>query len=230
MATKRNGVILPETVSEAQLRGIQAQTLTAQAERNRQEARRAGLIADEIEHEQTRKRASNDEARVFPFYASVGAGSVRACMEMLGEWARLNTPKQAKPFRIDITSPGGSVFDGLALIDYARKLRAEGYVIDTFGTGLIASMAVPLLQIGTTRSVGRNSWLMVHEVSDIAIGTVADIEDVAKFARRLNDNLYDLLAERSTLNRAEIKKRAMRRDWYMSAQEALEFGFADQVE
>lgn len=229
MATKRQPA-LPKLVSEAQLRGIQAQTLDAEAQRHLAEARRATLIADEIEHEQTRKRASNDEARVFPFYASVGAGSVRACMEMLGEWSRLGSPKDVKPFRIDITSPGGSVFDGLALIDYARKLRAEGYVIDTFGTGLIASMAVPLLQLGATRIVGRNSWLMVHEVSDIAAGTVADIEDVAKFNRRLNDNLYDILAERSTLSSAQIKKLAMRKDWYMSAEEAVKHGFADAVE
>lgn len=219
-------------VTEIQLRGIKAATLEAEATRHLAEARRATLIADEIEHEQTRKRASNDEARVFPFYASVGAGSVRACMEMLGEWSRLHSPEetQDKPFRIDITSPGGSVFDGLALIDYSRKLRAEGYVINTFGTGLIASMAVPLLQMGETRIVGRNSWLMVHEISDFAIGTVADIEDVAKFNRRLNDNLYDILAERSTLSRKQIKERATRRDWYFSAEEAVKIGFADAVE
>lgn len=229
MTTRRTS---RRNVTDAQLRGIRATTLEAEAERHLAEARRATLIADEIEHEQTRKRASNDEARVFPFYASVGAGSVRACMEMLGEWSRLHDPEETKdkPFRIDITSPGGSVFDGLALIDYARKLRAEGYVINTFGTGLIASMAVPLLQMGETRTVGRNSWLMVHEISDFAIGTVADIEDVAKFNRRLNDNLYDILAERSTLTRKQIKERATRRDWYFSSEEAVKIGFADVVE
>ena len=220
------------SVTEAQLRGIRATTLEAEATRHLAEARRATLISDEIQHEQERKRASNDEARVFPFYASVGAGSVRACMEMLGEWSRLHTPEETQdnPFRIDITSPGGSVFDGLALIDYARKLKAEGYVINTFGSGLIASMAVPLLQIGTTRTVGKNSWLMVHEISDFAIGTVADIEDVAKFNRRLNDNLYEILAERANMTLAEIKRKAMRRDWYFSAEEAVKFGLADEVE
>jgi ATP-dependent Clp endopeptidase proteolytic subunit ClpP len=219
-------------VTEIQLRGYKAQALEAEAARHLAEARRATLIADEIQHEQERKRASNDEARVFPFYASVGAGSVRACMEMLGEWSRMHSPEDTtdKPFLIEITSPGGSVFDGLALIDYARKLKAEGYVINTFGSGLIASMAVPLLQIGVTRTVGRNSWLMVHEVSDFAIGTVADIEDVAKFNRRLNDSLYSILAERSTLTLAEIKRRAMRRDWYFSADEAVKYGLADEVE
>jgi len=152
-------------------------------------------------------------------------------MEMLGEWSRMNDPESTtdKPFLIEITSPGGSVFDGLALIDYARKLKEEGYVINTFGSGLIASMAVPLLQIGVTRTVGRNSWLMVHEVSDFAIGTVADIEDVAKFNRRLNDNLYDILAERATLTMKQIQTKAMRRDWYMSAAEAVKFGLADAV-
>ena len=221
----------PKIVSEAQLRAIRAQTLEAEGTRHLAEARRASLIADEISHEQARKRASNDESRVFPFYASVGPGSVRACMEMLGEWSRMNDPESTtdKPFLIEITSPGGSVFDGLALIDYARKLKEEGYVINTFGSGLIASMAVPLLQIGVTRTVGRNSWLMVHEVSDFAIGTVADIEDVAKFNRRLNDNLYDILAERATLTMKQIQTKAMRRDWYMSAAEAVKFGLADAV-
>src|SRR5436190_465055 len=88
------------SVSEAQLRGYQADLAVARIERESQESRRAALIADEIQHEQERKRASSDEARVFPFYSSVAPGSVRSCMEMLGEWSRLDVAK-SQPFTIE---------------------------------------------------------------------------------------------------------------------------------
>lgn len=217
-----------KSVTESELRGYEADMLIAQTSRHTQEARRASLIADEIEHEQERKRASADEARVFPFYSQVQGGSVRACMEMLGEWSRLPHAKD-NPFTIEITSPGGSVFDGLALFDYTKELRSRGYVVNTYGTGLVASMATVLLQLGETRILGANSWFMVHEMSDFIIGNLSEIEDAAKVARRMNERLNDILMERATVSKSTFKRNSERKDWYMTAQEAVEHGFADEV-
>lgn len=213
-------------LTEDELRGYQADLATARIQREKAETRRAKLIADEIAHERARKGASADENRVFPFYSSVQSGSVRAAMEMLGEWSRLERPG-GEPFTIEITSPGGSVFDGLALFDYVRDLREKGYVVNTFGTGLIASMATVLLQMGDTRILGSNSWFMVHELSDFIVGNLSEIEDATKVAKRINRNLINLLAERSTLTPKQIEDRSKRRDWYMTASEAVDLGFAD---
>jgi ATP-dependent Clp endopeptidase proteolytic subunit ClpP len=220
-----------KSVTEAQLRIYKAEALKAERQEREANARRANLISDEIEHEMDRKRASSDEARVFPFYAQVGASSVRAALEMIGEWARLEEPKdtQDRPFTIEITSPGGSVFDGLALIDYVRKLRSEGYRIDTHGSGLIASMATFLLQAGEHRTLGANSWFMVHEISDVVVGNVSEVKDAAEVNDRINDKLLSLLAERSTLSLKQIKRKSERKDWYLDADEAVTYGFADEV-
>jgi ATP-dependent protease ClpP protease subunit len=202
--------------------------LEAQTERHIQAARKDSLIADEIEHEQERKRASSDENRVFPFYSSVQSGSVRAAMEMLGEWSRLQAPG-GTPFTIEITSPGGSVFDGLALFDYVKELQRNGYVVNTYGTGLIASMATVLLQMGDTRILGANSWFMVHELSDFIIGNLSEIEDGAKVARRINEKLNTILLERATVSKRTFKAKSERKDWYMTAEEAVSHGFADEL-
>lgn len=226
-----NPMSIPQNVTEAQLRRYKAQALDAERRERTANARRATLIADEIEHEMERKRASSDEARVFPFYASVGPGSVRAALEMIGEWARLEDPEDSaeRPFVIEITSPGGAVFDGLALIDYVRKLRAQGYVINTHGSGLIASMATFLVQAGETRTLGANSWFMVHEISDVVVGNVSEVKDAAQINDRINDKLLSLLAERSSLTLKQIKRKSERKDWYLDAEEAVEYGFADEI-
>lgn len=216
------------SVTEAALRDFEALKLQAETERHKQEARRARLIADEIEHEQERKRASSDEARVFPFYTSVQGNSVRAAMEMLGEWSRLHKPG-SQAFTVEITSPGGSVFDGLALFDYVKELRHKGYTVNTYGTGLVASMATVLLQMGDTRILGANSWFMVHELSDFIVGNLSEIEDGAKIARKINDNLSNILLERATVSKRTFKTKSERKDWYMTAQEAVALGFADEL-
>ncbi len=216
-------------LTEDELRGYQADLILDQQVRVKAEARRAKLIADEIQHEADRKAASADENRVFPFYSSVQSGSVRSAMEMIGEWARTDEPDPESPFTIEITSPGGSVFDGLALFDYVKDLRAKGYVFHTFGTGLIASMATVLLQMGDKRILGKNSWFMIHELSDFIVGNLSEIEDGAKVAKRINWNLIELLAERSTLTPKQIEQRSKRKDWYLTAQEAVDLGFADEV-
>ncbi len=216
-------------LTEDELRGYQADLIIDRQAREKAEARRARLIGDEIHHEQERKRASADENRVFPFYSSVQSGSVRACMEMIGEWARSEDPDPDTPFTIEITSPGGSVFDGLALFDYVKGLKAQGYVFHTYGTGLIASMATVLTQMGDKRILGKNSWFMIHELSDFIMGNLSEIEDGAKVARKINRNLTELLAERSTLTASQIEARSKRKDWYLTADEAVKLGFADEV-
>lgn len=216
------------TVTDGELRRAEFDFFEARSAQATEEARRNRLIADEIQHEQERKRASADEHRTFPFYTTVQDSSVRTCMEMLGEWSRLDTNKD-RPFIIEITSPGGSVFDGLALFDYVRNLRDQGFTINTYGTGLIASMGTILMQMGEERTLGENSWFMVHELSDFIVGNLSEIEDGAKVARRINDRLFDILADRSTLTKKQIKLRSERKDWYLTAEEAVDLGFADTL-
>jgi ATP-dependent protease ClpP protease subunit len=86
-----------------------------------------------------------------------------------------------------------------------------------------------LLQAGDERVIGKNAHLMIHEISAGAVGKLSEIEDEAKFCAMLSDRLVDILAERSTLTPTQIKRRWKRKDWWLSAEEAVELGFADRI-
>jgi ATP-dependent protease ClpP protease subunit len=77
--------------------------------------------------------------------------------------------------------------------------------------------------------MGKNSWLLIHEVSDVVGGNMSMIEDQVEFAKRLQGNLLDILAERSSLSRAQIQRRWKKKDWWLSSEECLEHGFIDRI-
>lgn len=132
--------------------------------------------------------------------------------------------KGISPIKIFISSPGGSVFTGLDIFDTIKNLKSETI---TIGSGQVASMAGILLQAGKKRLVTKNCWLMIHEVSSIAMGKSSDIQDEAKLVTRLQEQLLDILSERSKLTKTEIKRKWKRKDWWLSSDEILDLGLAD---
>jgi ATP-dependent Clp endopeptidase proteolytic subunit ClpP len=171
-------------------------------------------------------KVSEDATRQMPFNTQVSKASVAEAISYLGQWYREDP---GKPITITFNSPGGSVIDGLALFDFIQQLRAEGAKINTKTIGFAASMAGVLLQAGEERKVGRNAYLMIHEVSTGAIGNVSELEDELALTKRMQDRLLDILAERSTLSKNQIRRKWKRKDWWLDAEEAVRLGFADTV-
>ena len=166
------------------------------------------------------------ESHVYTFYASVDPETVQACLAELGQWSRRSP---SSPITIIFNSPGGSVLDGLALYDFLLYLRSVGHAVKTVALGRAASMGAVLLQAGTTRVVGRNAFLLVHEVSNSSAGRVSEMEDGVEFTRRLQKRLLSILSERSGLSEAQIARRWTRKEWWLDASEAVEIGLADEV-
>lgn len=138
--------------------------------------------------------------------------------------------KKISPMRLLITSPGGSVFDGLAVYDYARSLVRQGIEIYTIGLGWTASMGGILLQAGSRRYMHENAWLMIHEITKFSMGKTSDIQDEAKFLERMqNECLIPILTSRSKMSPSQLKVKWKRKDWWLSSHEALELGFCDEV-
>lgn len=137
-----------------------------------------------------------------------------------------------QPITVDINSPGGSITDGLALYDQMMRMRRNGTKIDTRATGLVASMAVILLQAGEERLMDERAKLLIHEGSATLQGnfSVGEQEDFRTFSTMLQADLLAILAERSTLTERQIATRWKRKDWYLGAQEALKLGFVDRIE
>lgn len=187
------------------------------------------ILSYELENskrEADTERNNLAQARIWPYWGNVDKGSVKTTIDALGLWVRKDP---SKPISIVFNSPGGSVFDGLALFDFIREVRANGTPVHTTALGMAASMGGILLQAGEHRVMGRNAYMLIHEVSAGAVGKLSEMEDEAKLMGRLCDKLVTILAERSTFSPAQIKTRWKRKDWWLDADECLRYGFVDEV-
>jgi ATP-dependent Clp protease protease subunit len=122
---------------------------------------------------------------------------------------------------------GGCVYDGLSLYDAIKNSKTE---VDITCFGKIMSMGIVLLLAAKTRKAYRNTTFMIHEGSAGAIGKVSDMEDSIDESKRLNDIYFGIIESETKIPKAkldEIRKR--RKDWYFTAEEALEYGLITEI-
>lgn len=126
-----------------------------------------------------------------------------------------------------INSPGGSVIAGLAIYDTMQIIKPD---VATMCVGHAMSMAAVLLAGGAKgkRLALPNSRIMIHQGSAGFHGTPSDIDIVAKEVLRYKSLLVDLLSKHSGQPRDKVEK-DIDRDYYMSPEEAAEYGIVDKV-
>ncbi|ABG50594.1 MAG: ATP-dependent Clp endopeptidase proteolytic subunit ClpP [Trichodesmium sp. St16_bin4-tuft] len=139
----------------------------------------------------------------------------------------LDSDDPNKPIYLYINSPGGSVTAGLAIYDTMQYIKAD---VITICLGLAASMGSFLLAAGTKgkRLALPNSRIMIHQPMGGTRGQATDIEIEANEILRVRSELNNMLAERTGQSLEKIEKDTDR-DYYMSAEEAKEYGLIDQV-
>ena len=132
-----------------------------------------------------------------------------------------------KDIHLYINSPGGVVTGGMAIYDTMNFLQCD---IVTYCIGMAASMSTVLLAAGTKgkRFALPNSRVMIHQPSGGAGGQAADIAIAAREILRWRKTLNDALAHH-TGKSAETIEKDSDRDYYMSAQEAKDYGIVDHV-
>jgi len=167
-----------------------------------------------------------DQSGTYIFDYKVTRESVRNCERWVERFARANP---GKGFTIMIASGGGYVISGLRLYDTLMNLRGQGHEITIIVKGYAASMAGILLQAGTKRLIAVNARMMIHEMASGDYGKTTERREALKSDIQLEDLLLDILASRSKLKKAEIKRRWKKKDWWLSAQEAVDLGFADEI-
>lgn len=138
---------------------------------------------------------------------------------------QMEDPK--KDISLYINSPGGSVTDGLAIYDTINFLQCE---VVTYCVGQAASMATLLLAAGTKgkRYALPNSRVMMHQPSGGATGQTSDISIAAKEILRFREQMNKLMASHTHKTAEEIAHDTDR-DFYLTAQDALEYGIVDKV-
>jgi ATP-dependent Clp protease protease subunit len=129
--------------------------------------------------------------------------------------------------RLYINSPGGVVYSGLAIYDTMQMIKPD---VSTFCMGMGASMAAVLLAAGTPgkRYALPNSRVMIHQGSAGFRGTIPDIEVVARETLSLTTKLTEIMADHTGQTFDKVKHDT-ERDYYMTAQEAKEYGIVDEV-
>ncbi len=132
-----------------------------------------------------------------------------------------------KDISLYINSPGGVITAGLAIYDTMHYIKPS---VSTICLGQAASMAAVLLAAGAKgkRLSVPNSRIMIHQPSGGMEGTAADIEIQTKEILRMRSQLNQILSSHTGQPLKRIEK-DIERDYFMSAQEALDYGLIDRV-
>ena len=139
----------------------------------------------------------------------------------------LDSVDSSKDISIYINSPGGSVYAGLGIYDTMQFISSD---VATLCTGLAASMAAVLLVAGQEgkRNALTHSRVMIHQPLGGAQGQASDIEITAREILKLKKELYTIVAEHSHTDFDKVWADSDR-DYWMTAQEAKEYGIIDEV-
>ena len=139
----------------------------------------------------------------------------------------LDSVDPGKDISIYVNSPGGSVYAGLGIYDTMQFISSD---VATICTGMAASMAAVLLVAGAEgkRSALTHSRVMIHQPMGGAQGQASDIEITAREIQKLKKDLYTIIANHSHTDFDKVWADSDR-DYWMTAEEAREYGMVDQV-
>ncbi|HWY93191.1 MAG TPA: ATP-dependent Clp protease proteolytic subunit [Chthoniobacterales bacterium] len=138
---------------------------------------------------------------------------------------QMEDPK--RDINLYINSPGGSVTAGLAIYDTMQFVTCD---VATYCVGIAASMGAVLLTAGTKgkRYALPNSDIMIHQVSGGAQGSASDVERTVEYMFKLKRRLIGILAHHTGRTEEQIQSDSDR-DYWISAQQAKEYGLVDEV-
>lgn len=139
----------------------------------------------------------------------------------------LDSSDPGKDISIYINSPGGSVYAGLGIYDTMQFIGSE---VSTICTGIAASMASVLLVAGTKgkRYGLKHSRVMIHQPLGGMQGQASDMEITVRQIIKVKEELYNIISEHSGKPYDQVEKDSDR-DYWMSANEAVDYGMIDQI-
>lgn len=162
---------------------------------------------------------ADTEAEIF-IYGPIGFFGVEA-ESLVKEIAALEVDR----ITVRINSPGGEVFDGIAIYNALRSHSAEIYVrIEA----LAASMATIIALAGDSVEMEDNAYFMIHKPFAFCIGNETDMEKMRDILSKLGGTMADIYSAKSDLSRDEVLAKMSAESWYTAA-EALDAGFIDAV-
>lgn len=165
------------------------------------------------------KNISTDTTEIW-IYDEIGYWGITAA-DFAGELKNIHTQN----IQLRISSPGGDVFDGLAILNSIRQHSAH---VDVIIDGIAASAASFIAMAGDTIKMSPQSMMMIHDASGLVIGNSRDMQEMADMLEKTSDNIAAVYAQRAG-GTVEEWRAAMRAETWYSDQEAVDAGLADEV-
>lgn len=153
-------------------------------------------------------------------YDEIGYFGITAA-DLIAELSGLD----ASAINMHLSSPGGEVFDGIAIYNALRSHNAR---VTTYVDSLAASIASVIAMAGDEIIMQPHSQMMIHDGSGVCIGNAADMRELADLLDRQSDNIAGVYAERAGGTTKQWRARMQIETWY-TAQEAVDAGLADRV-
>ena len=187
------------------------------------------LIPTVIEKSQYGERAYDIYSRLLKerIVFLVGPVTDSVANSIIAQLLFLSSQSPSKDIQLYINSPGGSVTAGLAVYDTMQYVKPD---VSTVCIGLAASMAATLLAAGEKgkRFALPNAEILLHQVMGGVTGEAIEIEITAKQILKIRDKLNKILAKHTGQPLDRVEKDTDR-DFYLSAQEAKDYGIIDEV-
>lgn len=183
-------------------------------------APRATNRADTASWYAIRNATADDEAELL-LYDEIGGWFGTWADEFIEGLKQITAPR----LRVRVNSPGGSVFEGIAL---ANALRAHPANVTVQVDGIAASIASVIAMAGDRVEMGPQSTLMIHDASGLCVGDATEMTKMAEVLDMLSDNIADAYADKAGGTRAQWRDRMRAETWYL-ANEAVTAGLADVV-
>ncbi len=160
-----------------------------------------------------------DEAELF-LYDEIGGWGTLA-EDFIADLRAISAPK----LRVRVSSPGGNVFEGVAL---ANALRAHPAEVTVQVDGIAASIASVIAMAGDRVVVQPQAMIMIHDAAGVCLGNASDMVDMAALLDKISDNIAGAYAEKAGGDVAEWRQAMVKESWF-TAEEAVAAGLADEM-
>ncbi|MDI3331416.1 MAG: ATP-dependent Clp protease proteolytic subunit [Micrococcus sp.] len=168
----------------------------------------------------TRNEDTTDEADVYIYDVIDSWYGVSA-----NEFVQAVSALDVTQLNVYINSPGGSVWDGIAMLNALRRHKAN---VTVYVDGIAASAASFIAMAGDEVVMGPNSELMIHDAWGLCVGNAADMDDMRDRLDKISGNLASIYASRAGGNPTDWRNAMLAETWY-SAEEAVSAGLADRI-
>jgi len=137
--------------------------------------------------------------------------------------------KKAKDIYLILNSIGGEVYHGLLIFNTLEDLKKKGDKITVEARGLCASMGLWILLGGSERTASKYTRFLLHETWTFTYGKVSELKEGIVELEKMSLMLDQILVDRSKLSLKELQQKTKKKDWWLSAEEALKYGIIDRI-